>query len=270
MKVSLRPYMRAALAILLGERCVVCGGVLPGAGVCPECWLRMPFLGLRGSSANYIERLFWGRTNVERASASLRYQPGNVVTSILHDIKYHGRSDLAVEMGRFMGEEHLRSGMFEGVDALMPVPLHRNRMRERGFNQSECLARGLSAVTGLPVVELVERRVDNVSQTLLEHDERRKNVEGIFALTPEGERYCSGAEAPQRGRHVLIVDDVITTGATVVSCAQVLPSSVRVSFLSLAYAGPMHLGRLSVEELRRSDCSVGAADFRERQYQSLS
>lgn len=269
---SLATYLRTALALLLGERCVVCGCFLPGAGVCPKCLLQLPYINIKGAAGNPIERLFWGAVPVERASAMLTYHPGNDMEGLIHAIKYHNRSDLAVEMGRHMAQELLHTDFFDGIDYLQPVPLHPSRQRERGYNQSERLARGISQLTGLPVANFVSRTVHNASQTQLLHEERRKNVEGIFAPVTT-ELLC------HRPRHILIIDDVITTGSTAISCAQaitggdgtsepVLPD-IRVSFLSLCFAGRFHQGRLSCQDLGLADLSINNAEFRERQISTL-
>lgn len=255
--------MRAALAIMLGERCVVCRRPLMGQGLCPHCVMALPYINIRGVAGNCIERLFWGTTPVERASATIVYQPGFDVERLLHAIKYKNRPDLAIEVGRIVAQEHLAAGFFEGIDAIQPIPLHPNRQRERGYNQSERIAQGISEVTGLPIVDLVQRVVDNVSQTQLSHNERRQNVDHIFEADTHS--------APLR--HILIIDDVITTGATTVSCARALTEkmpNVRLSFLSFAYAGPHHAGRLFPTDHNVPDCTVSNADFRERQFPQLA
>lgn len=267
---SVKTYMRAALALLLGERCVICGRPLVGAMLCPECLLKLPYINIRGVEGNALERHFWGITPVVRASASLQYRPNFEIGKLLHEIKYHGRDDLAVYMGRIMAQEHLRTGFFDTIDAIQPIPLHPNRQSKRGYNQSERLAQGIAEVTGLPIVNLVKRMKDNASQTQFEHADRRKNTEGIF------EAVATDRPLP---RHILIIDDVITTGATCISCAQALTgytperaygwNGPKVSFLSLAYAGSLHLGRLTLQELNREDLTIDNQEFRLRQHKSL-
>lgn len=291
---SITTYLRAALAILLGERCVVCGRPMVGQGVCPQCLLEFPFINIRGVAGNCIERLFWGQLPVERASATIAYQPGYKVDRLVHAIKYRNRPDLAVAMGRMMAQEHLAAEFFEGIDALLPVPLHPHRERERGYNQSERLAWGISEVTGLPIVNLVHRVVDNVSQTQLSHSERRQNVDHIFEADAKAIAQFLSAEnalrsvnnplrhdghnsrqdsTPSRPLHILIIDDVITTGSTTISCAQALVEKMpdlRLSFLSFAYAGKRNVGRLFPSDLHLPDCTIDNTDFRERQYRPLA
>ena len=275
---SFKTYLRAALAIMLGERCVVCGRPLIGQGICPRCLLELPYINIRGVAGNCIERLFWGQVPVERASATIVYQPGFSVEILLHAIKYRNRPDLAIEMGRMMAQEHLASGFFDGIDAIQPIPLHPRRQRERGYNQSERLAQGISEVTGLPILDFVQRVIDNVSQTHLSHDERRQNVYNIFKVTDAEHAMPASAEtasttAISRPLHLLLIDDVITTGSTTISCAKTLNEKMpdlRLSFLSFAYAGQRNVGRFFPSDHGLPDCTVANTDFRERQYRPLA
>lgn len=206
-----------------------------------------------------IERLFWGYLPVVRAGSLMEYTPNSCAQRLLESIKYGGRSDIAVEMGRMMGETFSRRHFFDGIDCIQPVPLHPNRRAQRGYNQSEELARGIAEVVQLPIANLVRRTADNVSQTTLSHTERIDNVKDIFTPnTSELQR--------RRPRHVLFVDDVITTGSTLISCVQAVVGSPeerraagpaatdgalrpKVSLLSLAYAGRFHPGFRTPEEL---------------------
>lgn len=231
--------------------------------LCPSCLLRLPYTNIKGAEGNPIERLFWGSTPVVRASATMIYQPGFEADRILHAIKYHDRPDLAIEMGRIMAQEHIGHEFFEGIDAIVPMPLHPKRQRERGYNQSERLAQGIAEVTGLPVVELARRIKDNTSQTTLNREERALNVKDIFVADEEQLQKFSGS-------HILLVDDVITTGATSISCAKAFANTpLRISFIALAFAGRLHVGRLTYAELHKADKSIDNSEFRERQSQSL-
>lgn len=257
----LTKHLRTALAILLGERCVVCGHPTSKGEVCENCKRELPYINIRGEAGNPIERLFWGVIPVAKASSTFIYRAGSDLSTIVGAIKYHNQRHLARQMGRIMANELYDSPFFDGIEALLPIPLHTLRQRHRGYNQSEWLAKGISDVTGIPIVDIVTRTTDNTSQTRLMHNQRRQNVEGIFRMKQ------SNTAVP---RHVLIVDDVITTGATIRSCAAALPKDTRISILSLAYAGPMHLGRLSAHDLMRDDCTVDNTEFRERQARPLA
>lgn len=270
----LRTYARTALALLLGERCVVCGEVLAGAGICPKCLLQLPYINIRGAAGNPIERLFWGIAPIVRANALLAYRPANNAEAIIHAIKYHDRSDLAIEVGRHMAQEVIDTGFFDGIDYLQPIPLHPHRQRQRGYNQSERLARGISELTGIPIGNFVRRTANNKSQTKLTHEERSANVKGIFAAN-------TGELQDKQPKHVLFIDDVITTGSTTISCIRAVLEGAKdqgidtdarclqVSVMSLAYAGPLHIGRLFSEDTTSEDATVSNQEFRERQYATL-
>ena len=133
-------------------------------------------------------------------------------------------------MGRMMAKELMRSGLYEGIDAIVPVPLAKKRERERGYNQSLELAKGVSEVTGLPIADKVVVRTKFVgSQTQRGRWERNENVENVFELV-DGDSI--------NGKHLLLIDDVVTTGATIIACAQEVQkaSNVRISVLALGFA----------------------------------
>ena len=180
---NLRQALRSALALLLGERCVMCGNPLPGAGVCPACWLCLPYTHLNGCPGNPLERLFWSEPNVDRVNAFAWYKPEYAVARLVHAFKYRNRPDLARMVGRVMGTALSSGDFFDGIEAIVPVPLSRRREQQRGYNQSEHIALGLADELHLPVrTDWIERTVDNPSQTTLTPSERHANVEGIFAL----------------------------------------------------------------------------------------
>lgn len=247
---NLRQAFRSALALLLGERCVMCGNPLPGAGVCPACWLRLPYTHLDGRPGNPLERLFWSEPNVDRVNAFAWYKPEYAVARLVHAFKYRNRPDLARMVGRVMGTALSSGDFFDGIEAIVPVPLSRRREQQRGYNQSEHIALGLADELHLPVrTDWIERTVDNPSQTTLAPSERHANVEGIFAL-----RDVSSVTA----RRLLIVDDVITVGATLTAVARTFRAvpDCRLHLLTFAAAGRYHVGRQSPADLHLPDHSA--------------
>ena len=158
---------------------------------------------------------------------------GENTRHILHNIKYFDRPEAAVTLARIFAREQQESDFFGGIDAIIPLPLAKKKQRKRGYNQCDYIAKGLSLQTGIPIYDDVAiRTVNNPTQTHLDHDQRRENVKGIFQLTD-----------PQKiaGMHVLLVDDVITTGSTLLSFAEEIAKApdVSISIFSLAYAGQM-------------------------------
>lgn len=167
---------------------------------------------------------------MERATSFFFYRKGSDFRQILHQLKYGGQKEIGAIMGRYMASELTVSGFFEGIDVIIPVPLHKRKQRIRGYNQSEWIARGISAVTGICIdTEVIVRRKHTETQTRKSTFERWENVDGIFEL--------HHAES-LKGKHLLVVDDVLTTGATTVACASRLMEieGVRISVLTLAVA----------------------------------
>ncbi len=180
---------------------------------------------------NPVEQQFWGKFPLERATSYFLYHKGSDFRHILHQLKYEGREDIGRTMGRFMAEEIRSSGFFDGVDFIVPVPLHPRKLRERGYNQSERLSEGIAEVTGITMdVRAVCRRVYSQTQTRKSAYERWENVAGIFEVE-HPERYV--------GKHILLVDDVLTTGSTITACADAFAGveGLRISVLTLAKAG---------------------------------
>ena len=190
-----------------------------------------------GEEHGAIERLFWGKIPIERATSMFLYE-GEKTRRILHNIKYFDRPEIAVLLAQTFVQEMRGKDFFEGIDSIVPVPLSKHKLRKRGYNQCDYIAEGLSSQTGIPVEnDIVIRTVDNPTQTHLSPQERMENVKNIFQVViPE----------KLKDRHVLIVDDVITTGATILSMAEEMAKveSVRISIFSLAFAGDLKTSNL--------------------------
>lgn len=213
--------------------CLACGKkLLPSEeAVCITCLAELPQTSLGDTPGNRMEQLFWGIIPIERASALYLYAKGGKVAQILYAMKYHGRKDVCRQMGILSAEELLKTNFFTHIDALVPVPLHPKRLQERGYNQSEWFASGISEKTGIPIYNNVLRRVrNNLTQTHKSNYERRENAEALFTTTSEAARLS--------GKHLLLTDDVLTTGATLTACAEALLDikDIRISILTLAWA----------------------------------
>lgn len=223
-------FLSRLLDVISPRQCAMCGNRLTPSesAICHGCHLRLPVTRLEQSPLdNPMARMFWGRFPVENVAAWFYYEPHSRTSYLIHDIKYHNRPLLARQVGRIMAERMSESHFFDGIDAIVPVPLTRRRQWQRGYNQSEEVCRGISEVTGLPIYNKVLKRVVfKGSQTKMNVFQRRENVEAAFTLA-DADRIV--------GLHLLLVDDIITTGATVTVCAQQLckAAGVRVSILSL-------------------------------------
>lgn len=215
--------------------CPVCGRrmAIGEHTLCTVCNLHLPRTGYAADAyENRMARLFWGKLPIERAAALFFYEAHSEVCNLVYDLKYHDRPEIGFELGSLTAAECGREGFFEDIDAIVAVPLSPQRQRQRGYNQSMEIARGVAKATGIPIVkDAVRRRTFKESQTHKSRTERAENVEDAFCLH-KGELI--------RGKHVLVVDDVVTTGATVTACATQLAKAggVRISVLALGYAKP--------------------------------
>lgn len=212
--------------------CAVCGSRLSVTehALCSACCLRLPRTGfcLRPYD-NPVAQAFWGQADVERAASFFYFEPHSEVSRMIYSLKYKGRPDIGVALGRLAAGEFMAAGFFDGVDVIVPVPLARKRLRERGYNQSAEVAAGVSSLTGIPVDERsVCRKAFKTSQTKLGRWERLGNVSGLFEVRRQ-ERLL--------GKHVLLVDDVFTTGATVMACASAVAAvpGTTVSIMTLGF-----------------------------------
>jgi ComF family protein len=179
---------------------------------------------------NPVSQLFWGRCNITRASAFSYYSKGSRIRKIIHNLKYKGIREAGTEMGRIYAASLKGSSFLDGIDMIIPVPLHKIKERKRGFNQADMICEGFSEISGIPVrKDLLKRKVLSDTQTRRSRYDRWLNVDGIFGLTDPGEI---------EGKHLLLVDDVITTGSTVEACATELlkVKDVKVSVIALAVA----------------------------------
>ena len=226
-------FWHRVLDVISPRICVMCGRRLSATEdvICNKCNFHLPRTGLaKDAYNNVMAKLFWGRLPIERASALFYYEGHSETANIIYQLKYKGHPEIGYIMGRMVAREFLSYDFFEGIDGIVPVPLARKRQRQRGYNQSEMIAEGISEATGLPIFDKVIRRTDfKESQTRMGRWERNKNVEDVFQLT-DGSRI--------RGKHLLMVDDVVTTGATVVACGQELlkAGNISLSVVSLGFA----------------------------------
>jgi ComF family protein len=220
------------VSLLFPRLCFACGNHLLRNErlICTECYIVIPRTNYHNEKNNRVEELFWGRCMIEKAAAFSYYNKGSRIRNLIHNLKYKGVSELGYELGKIYGVSLAASGFTKDIDLIIPVPLHPAKMRSRGFNQSEIISMGIADSTLLPVnVNLLLRAMVSATQTNRSRYERWENVEGIFRITDA---------QTLRGKHVLLVDDVITTGSTIESCAKELLSieGVKVSVVALAFA----------------------------------
>lgn len=196
--------------------CAVCGKQLVSTRsvLCLACEFQLPRTSYRDHPYNPISKLFWGRSPVEMGTALFRFEKGSGYQALLHDLKYRGSHKTGTYLGCLLGYD-LRNTCFSSCDVLVPVPLHAKRRRERGYNQSEIIAEGVSRILQIPVLtRLLKRSGYHDTQTSMGRYERFENVKDQFLLTRD--------PPDMNGKRILLIDDVVTTGATLEACCLVL------------------------------------------------
>jgi ComF family protein len=220
------------ISLLFPRLCYGCGSHLMRNEklICTECFVLIPRTNFHLQPDNPVARLFWGRCRIEKAAAFSYYTRDSRIRRLIHQLKYKGIREIGPELGRIYARTLKDSGFLEGMDLIVPVPLHPSKKRKRGFNQAELVSEGISTISGIPVdTDIMQRRKATGTQTRRSRFERWTNVEDIFRIND----YAALA-----GKHILIVDDVITTGSTIEACAnEVLKAGgTRVSVIALAFS----------------------------------
>lgn len=225
------------LDLLFPRFCAGCGRRLTQTEkhLCCKCLRELPRTNYHLMDISPLEQMFWGHIPIERATA-LFFFTGSNTRRTIHTMKYNHSPRIGKYLGQVLAEEISESGFFDGIDIIIPVPLARQRFLKRTYNQCSWIAKGMSRHTGIPVIsDAVKRVCNNKTQTHLSTEERWDNVEGIFKLVrPDA----------IAGKHILLIDDVVTTGATTISCAQTLlqaGENTRFSIIALAMAGESNL-----------------------------
>lgn len=222
-------FISNLLDIIFPRHCIVCGEILSGEekDICLNCLVRMPLIETRTLAE--IEKIFWGIVPIERVASYIYYRKGAPYNRLLHHIKYKERPDVGVRLATNAATELKSRGFFEGIDAIVPLPLSKKKLKKRGYNQCDYIAQGIAKVTGIEIIDdCVVRNKANETQTHKSRDERWKNVEGIFSII-NNEKI--------KNKHILLIDDVLTTGATLANCAKVLiECGCKVSIFTIAYS----------------------------------
>lgn len=196
--------------------------------ICVRCTLNLPKTNFHNDKENPVNKVFWGRVVIEMASSFYVFSKKSKVQNLLHNLKYKGVKEVGFVTGEMFGHELKDSKYFQDIDYIIPVPLHKHKLKKRGYNQSEWIANGLSKSMKVPVdINTLYRKKDSQTQTKKSKYKRWENVGEIFGLANEG----------LKGKRILLVDDVVTTGATIEACAQVLKQQeCKILVATLAYA----------------------------------
>jgi ComF family protein len=225
-------FFQHLISLIYPNLCLVCNeNLLQGEeAVCLSCLSKLPYTDYHLLPSNPIEQRFWGKFPVENATALYFFQKATAGQQLLHALKYRGEKQLGELLGRQLGSRLAETSTFRSIDLIVPVPLHPKKLRKRGYNQSECICKGISEAMQIPVnsTNLV-RLIENPTQTRKGVYERWENTQGIFELTNV---------SAFTGKHILLVDDVLTTGSTIDACAQALlqADGVKISVATIAVA----------------------------------
>jgi len=198
------------------QLCVACGADVPGGQTCfcLPCRIKLSPSKMYLQRENEFTERFWGRLPLESAAAMYYFTRKSPIQRALHQLKYQNQPQVGVKIGREFGRLLLQSSVFQTIAGIVPVPLHPNKERLRGYNQSAMLAQGLAEAMGVPIItDALVRSLFTDTQTRKKRMERFENVEEVFAIQ---------RPADLQGKHLLLVDDVMTTGATLEPCGQLL------------------------------------------------
>lgn len=228
----LRAYLNDFMSLIFPKLCPACGEELVANEtiICTDCLYNLPQTNFHLQADNIVARQFWGKVKLEGAYALYYFTKGGKVQNLMHHFKYKGMQGIGNIVGEIAGTQLSKNEKFTLVDYIIPVPLHKSRFKERGYNQAACFAQGLSVKLNAAVEEnnLVRTRATQ-TQTHRSRFARFENMKEVFALAnPE----------KLKGKHVLLVDDVVTTGSTLEACAIPLLEipGLRLSIATIAYA----------------------------------
>lgn len=228
----MRKIFNDLLHLFFPKLCMLCQTPLVGGEdhICLKCLCDLPRTGHNFLEENPATYLFGGKVPVYHAAAFLHYEKGGHVQLLIHSLKYHDNREIGFRLGRMAGLRYQKAILSDRPDLLLPVPLHPKKRKQRGYNQSEWIARGLNTLLKLPIDTTSLRRTkETETQTHKQTYDRWLNMQDIFSVVDR--------EA-LAGKHILLIDDVITSGSTIGACAEALLTipGVRVSVLAIAMA----------------------------------
>lgn len=220
------------ISLIFPRICAACGKPLFRFEdiICTQCEHNLPRTGFHDDPDNPVAKAFWGRVKLENASAMLYFNKGGKVQTLIHKLKYKGKKEVGIRLGEIYGKDLIKHDSFKDIDLIIPVPLHPKKQRKRGYNQSEMIAIGLGkSMNKFVDKQTLIRTKHTETQTKKSRFKRWENVKEIFQVNNSD---------GLKGKHLLIVDDVLTTGATIESCVNAfchIPE-IRISVVTLAYA----------------------------------
>jgi ComF family protein len=227
---KIKTFISAFIELLYPEYCASCGEKLyqQESVLCTKCIYNIPRTNYHKIQDNVVEQVFWGRVNIVKATSFFFFHKESKYRKLLHKLKYQGRKDIGIKLGQLCGSELIKDNAFTNIDYIIPVPLHKNKQHKRGFNQSEMIAIGLQDFLPAKVqIDVLFRKKDTESQTRKNRDERWENLRDVFDVKNINKL---------RNKNILLVDDILTTGATIESCINALNKieNIQINVLTIA------------------------------------
>lgn len=228
----LRTYAADFISLIFPQLCVACRESLMANEdlLCTDCLYNLPLTNFHLQPDNIVARQFWGKLNIRAAYALYYFNKGGSIQNMMHQFKYNGVQQIGNLLGNIAGAQLAQNDIFKSVDVIIPVPLHKKRLKERGYNQSACFADGLAEKLGARVeADNLVRTVATKTQTHKSRFARFENMKEVFAVARPKEL---------ENKHVLLVDDIVTTGSTLEACGIELLKvpGLKLSIATIAYA----------------------------------
>jgi ComF family protein len=209
---TLNTYTKDLLHLFFPQYCEGCGSDVVDEDqlLCLQCLTRFPETGFLDSPGNPVEKIFYGRLPVQAAGAAYYFTKDSLMQHLVTQLKYHGNKEVGKYLGRMTGRELARCDRFSAIDYIIPLPLNAKKQQQRGYNQAAVIAEGIASVIEKPVLHnAVERKHFTETQTKKDRVHRWQSMQEVFAVKDT---------AVLENKHVLLVDDIITTGATLEAC----------------------------------------------------
>ena len=229
---SLKTILSDTLHLLFPHVCTGCGSDLLQEDhlLCLQCITNLPHTNFARHANNPIEKIFWGRIPLVAAHSEFYFAKESLIQRLIHQLKYKGNQAIGIYLGELVGKTLLDSNRFKMIDYLIPLPLYPDKERKRGYNQAAVICQGMSGIMNVPILSgNVARQRYTETQTKKHRRERWENVAGSFVVNDK---------EILRGKNVLLVDDVVTTGATLEACGHSImqAADVKLSVATLSMA----------------------------------
>jgi ComF family protein len=228
---TLKRYTEDLINLVFPDLCNGCGVSLYHGEkqICSKCLYDLPYTDFHLYADNPVAKQLWGRLPLHAAMSMLYFKKGTKVQSLIHALKYKDKTDLGVRLGKLLGDRLREAELYQDIDIVAPVPLHQKKLKLRGYNQSEYIATGLAEALNIEVCNNLTRDISTESQTKKSRYVRYENMQDVFSIN-NSEQLAN--------KHVLLIDDVVTTGATLEACGNALLNNgvKKLSIATIAFA----------------------------------